>query len=452
MHESTNSKLLEVKKRSIEMMSARGYDVSEDLPVLDYEPDELEDYFEYAKEAVDTNAIRSALMYDKGDSLLNLRSALSTLYESKERPDHYAMVFFVPIRRSKDNKSVSKQIIQIPIEVCLRYPWTKQTYCSDCSDKFDSIKQCSECPIQQFCEDTFDGYKCDECEDGNFCRKCKNKMRKFRNYLITYDRCENCTEEKYCDDCDKIREEAECKDCSSYKIRHGNKSKRLKPKDECNTCFDKLKCSDCTEDGLCDDCNKKYDPVGCENCPLKPFCEECMSSPKLAPCKNCPDSPKIIEQCVIISDVQLSSDAKQVATTPYPRVRATTGELLEVGCLTQVFMYQDFFFNPLKHNLGCRYQVLTTQQTIDYYKTDRNNVKEGNMHKLDMAGPICKYLGLYPGQMVRIERDSVVPGTIVETEIVNRIVNSIPIVKKNRRRGANKKGVIVASGAGVNEE
>lgn len=451
MDRSALANLLKVKIGTIEMMAMSGYNVDEDRPVLDYKPKDLEGYFKYAKNNSEDNAVRRALTDDlKGGTVMNQRSSLSVIYPSKKEKNRYALVFFVPIQKSLANKSVSNQIIQIAINICLKYVWKPQIYCGDCTGKLDDIKKCFKCPSQQYCGNCFDDLKCQKCEGNTFCNTCKKKMRKFDNYIISLEKCGNCTDEEFCEKCDNLRKEVECKDCDSFKIRNGDKSNTLDETKQCFTCLDNLKCPDC-DDNFCDDCEKKFGVSRCDKCPVRVFCKGCQNDGEMKdfkPCKKCGPVPEIIERCVIVSELPLSSEAKQLVSTPHPKIKASTGEDLEVGCLTQVFMDYSFYINPLKYSSNCRFQVMSKAETIDFFTSKRNNVKESQIHQIDMLDPVCKYLGLIPGNFIRIERLQVVPGSISSIEVIYRHVRRIPKDKKNKRNMKKKIGTI-ASGTNI---
>jgi hypothetical protein len=168
-------------------------------------------------------------------------------------------------------------------------------------------------------------------------------------------------------------------------------------------------------------------------------------------CEDCPPPPQIIVRCVIITEVPLTTDAKQVASASVPRIKASTGVPLETGCLIQTFMDYELSYDILAHSMGSRYQVMTREETIDFFEnaddgSSPNSVSESQIARIDMNGAICRYLGLYPGQLLRVERETVVPGTMLPYEITYRLVCSIPKIKKNRRRGLKDKNQAMAAG------
>ncbi len=429
--------LLNLKKASIEMAALSGYDVREDLPVLKYKPSNLQSYIDYATKNADSNVIRAEF---KDNQLLNDRSCLSTIYESKDRPNNFMLVCFVPVMSQTGIRSVANTIIQIPITICAKYVFSKQKYCESCVEKFENTKHCPKCP-QQYCEKCIKSLKCEKCGSDKFCNTCVNKIKKMNIYKLTKQKCSTCTDEDYCEVCTEMKSSFTCKHC----LESGNLDD-----EECQHCLDKIKCKECSDD-MCKDCAIKYDFEKCKNCPSQFFCHECSVSKKIQRCEECPKPPQIIERCVIISEVQLSVDAKKVAITSIPRIRASTGELIEIGCLTQVFMDYEMMYNPLINSLGARYQVLTTQEAIDLFKNKDNNITESQIYQGDMAGPVSRYLGLFPGQVLRIEREILIPGTMLTHEIIYRVIKLIPNIKKNRRRNLKKRVNNTASGDIVEE-
>jgi DNA-directed RNA polymerase subunit H (RpoH/RPB5) len=114
-------------------------------------------------------------------------------------------------------------------------------------------------------------------------------------------------------------------------------------------------------------------------------------------------------------------------------------------------MDYELSYDILAHSMGSRYQVMTREETIDFFEnaddgSSPNSVSESQIARIDMNGAICRYLGLYPGQLLRVERETVVPGTMLPYEITYRLVCSIPKIKKNRRRGLKDKNQAMAAG------
>lgn len=442
MTSDSNKYLLNLKKASIQMAIAGNYNVDEDKPVLAYKTGDLEEYFEYAKSTADTNAIRKA--YDEKDQLTN-RASLSTLYESKDRPNHFILMCFIPVPNKKFNKSISKDIITIGVSLCRDYLPQNQRYCSSCDEKQNKIKRCSKCPAQKYCKNCEENLKCTECPENSFCPACSTKLKKMNVYKLAREKCINCTQTEYCESCSNLRNAQECKECSQFATQE--------EKDKCNNCITKLKCKECPsflEKGkkgknFCEDCENKMNFHRCKDCPFITFCNSCTKINNIKPCLKCPPPPQIIERCVIISEIDLSPEAKQVASANIPRIKPSTGDEIEVGCLIQVYLDKELLYNPLIHSLGSRYQVMSIEETIDFFQNPENNVTEYQIPQIDMAGPVCQYLGLYPGRLLRIERTILVPGSMIQYEIVYRLVRLIPIVRKNRRRNLKKTATNITS-------
>jgi|GEM_PF-6717914 len=375
--------LLQIKQATIQMAMVSNYDVKEDEPVLDYESRDMESYFEYAYNTVESNIVRRALKYgdnDKKIDLLNERSCLSTFYESKSKPNHYIVFYFIPQQADTKSQTAGVNLITPIISLCRQYPPSAQRYCADCLWTLNSFSRCLKCPLPQYCA------------------SCENTFR-----------CDNCV----------------------------NETKM------CSTCTTKAKKMYTT--------NEQEEVEYCDNCPQQTYCYDCQKTNIVKPCKKCPVAPQIIERCVIISEKPLTPDAtNSAAAASVPRIHATTGEWVSYGCLTQVYMDYDLFYNPLVHSLGSRYQVMTTTETVDFFRNKNNTVTESQLFQMDMAAPVAKYLGLYPGKLLRIERDILVPGTIITHEVVYRLIRLIPLIRKNRRR--SKKESILASGAKKEEE
>ena len=85
------------------------------------------------------------------------------------------------------------------------------------------------------------------------------------------------------------------------------------------------------------------------------------------------------------------------------------------------------------------------------WNNKNNTVTEHQIHPIDSNEPICYYLGLFPGKVLRIERKQVVAGDMAGRGITYRVVKAIPNAKKSRSRGLKKKGEVVISGV-IEEE
>lgn len=404
---SSNAELLAIKKASLELMSFSGYDISDDEPVFNYSPHDMNAYFKHANEDTTKNAIRKIL---KDNDVLSSRTSMSNIYESKVRPSHYAVVFFAPIP-PPDKNSVGKNFIEAPVSLCALYSFSKRKYCSKCTKKISKTDRCVQCPIENYCSECVKKGQCSKCTTGIWCDTCLVKIKKWSNFKLSEQRCESCPS-----------------------------------KGECKTCSEKMKCEKCTPSKFCSDCSKIKNLKQCEDCPLPQFCRRCVSTKELDHCEDCPPPPQIIERFIIITALPLSVDAKEVATANKPKIKPSTGEWLEIGCVMQVFMDSKILYNPLINSLGSLYQVLSVDEAIELFSNKSNSVTEHQIHPIDSNEVICSYLGLFPGNVLRVERKQVVAGNIVMREITYRVVKAIPNSKKSRRRDLKKKAEIVISG------
>jgi len=410
-----NEYYLKLKIATIQIASACGYDTSEDDEVLAYKPKDIGDYYKYALNTIESNAIRS-ILHDNGQ--LSNRSSLSTLYESKDRPNHFILICFLFIH--KDLKQIGVEFVKPVMELCNLYMPSNQKYCNDCVKKHNKIKACLNCSQPQFCSDCITKLRCKNCDDEKLCNICINKMKKINIHNIINKKCGNCTKSDFCEACKSDQESSNVKNS----------------------------CKDCKGELFsCEDCEFKKNFTKCEECPQFTFCNSCIKTKNITTCKNCPKAPQIIERCVLISEYPLTPDAKDKAAANIPRIKPNTGELISAGCLVQIYLDHELSYNPIIHSLGSRYYVMTTEETIKFFNNPDNYVTEFQIHQIDMHGTICKYFGLYPGQLLRIERDILVPGSMILHEIIYRIVRFIPIVRKNRRRGLKKTAQTNVSGA-----
>lgn len=427
--------LLNAKRATIKMCGESGYDVKSDDAFFSYSPEDLEPYCEHLRPQQETNPI-----FTNG-APYNIRTCLSTFYESKSRKGFFCVVYFLPQKNTEGPKA-RKIILNSPIDLVSKYGYHNPVYCSDCVIRINSTKQCIKCPPQKHCTKCKLSLSCRNCLPNSFCSKCANKLRKFKQYRFTLDFCENCEDGKYCDACDDVRKSKECKNCTSYKIRHSMKvSRKSKVNDFCIEC---IKCENCTDE-LCEDCSTKYNFTPCVNCPLKKFCYDCNAERKIDSfCDNCPVQTDIIERCIIVSASELTPDSKKTATVNMPKVNASTGEWIENGCVVQVYLDRDLSYNPLLHDMGNRYYPLSTEESVAFFRANKN-VTENQMPRMDAFGPICKYLGLYPGKLVRIERNAVIPNSSDECTVSYRLVVGVSNVKKSRVKVKKVRQVAVQS-------
>jgi len=412
---SNDEYLRKLKIATIQMASSCGYDTSEDDAVLGYKASNMREYYNYAKDSIDSNAIRNTL---DSHGYFSFRSSLSTLYESIDRPNHFILICFLFI---PDNvKQIGIDFVRPAIKLCQSYTDTNQKYCDECVIKHDKIKPCLNCPSQQFCTDCITKLKCENCEDEKLCNNCVNKMKKINTHNIINKKCNNCKKKNFCENCTDLQ----------------------------NKNIIKNNCKDCKNELFsCEDCKLKKNFEKCQNCPQFTFCKSCIKSNNITPCKKCDKPPQIIERCILITEYPLSSDAKEKSSGNIPKIKPNTGELISAGCLVQVYIDHEILYNPLIHSLGSRYQLMTTEETIEFFNNPDNYVTESQIHQIDMQGAICKYLGLYPGQLLRVERDILVPGSMIQHEIIYRLVRFIPSIRKNRRRGLKKTVTTNVSGA-----
>jgi DNA-directed RNA polymerase subunit H (RpoH/RPB5) len=430
---SSREDLLKLKKQSMRMMALSGYDISDDYPVFSYKPKNMEAYFKYAKEDIEKNAIRKCLDKNK---IMTDRSCMSTIYESKKRPNHYAVVFFAPTPPLKKN-SISKTVIESPIALCGFFPFAKRSYCKSCSKSLTGIKRCPRCPIRQHCNECEEGAKCANCTEDSWCTTCSSKQKKWFNYRMSLQQCSQCPDEGgYCENCSSNRKLHTCEECKDEELTNT----------ECESCLEKLKCDKCTSKKFCEECTKIRNVKDCDKCPTPSFCRECLTRSGFEPCERCPPPPEVIERFVIITQVPLSVDAKATASANIPRIKSSTGEWVETGCLIQIFLDRDMSYNPLIHTYMSTYHVLTIEEAIELFRNKDNNVSEHQIYQMDSNEQISKYLGLFPGNVIRVQRKEVVPGCMAKYQVIYRCVKNIPISRKNRKR-ALKPTEVVASGA-----
>lgn len=404
---NNHEKNLALKKASLDMLDLSGYDITDDEPVRKYKPKDMEAYYDHAMNDVKHNAIRRVL-FENG--MLEPRSSMSNIYESYDRPNHYVVVFFAPIP-PPDKNSLGKIFITPAVSLCALYSHSKRKYCFKCTDKISKVKRCQQCPVENYCSSCIKNAKCTNCPDETWCGSCAVKVKNWSNFKLSMQHCSSCT-----------------------------------PKEECKTCNDKVKCEDCTSDEFCSDCSKLKHLERCEDCPLQQFCRKCVGQKDLSYCDNCPPQPQIIERFIIITSLPLSVEAKVAATTNIPRIKASTGEWLEMGCVMQVFMDGEILYNPLINSLGSLYHILSVDEAISLFNSKDNSVSENQIPAMDSNEAICSYLGLYPGNVLRVERKQVIAGNLNSREITYRLVKAIPGATKMRKRGLVKKKGLVVSG------
>ncbi len=295
----------------------------------------MEAYFEHARSDIEHNMLRARLVES---DLMTDRTCMSTLYRSKTAPGHYALVYFTPTPTGKTN-SISKGLILVPVSLCSLYSFSKRKYCSSCIKELKETKRCPRCPLQQYCIKCTKELHCPKCVEDKWCSSCTVRLRKWTNYRLSLQHCKECpTEGTYCEECVPLREQHSCQVCP--RDAQGNLLDK-----SCKPCREKLKCENCPEGSFCEECSKIRKFTPCASCPPPQFCRKCLPEESTETCKTCPPLPEIIERCVIISQMPLSVDAKSSATTNIPRIKPSTGEYLEVGCLIQTFLDWEILYN-----------------------------------------------------------------------------------------------------------
>jgi DNA-directed RNA polymerase subunit H (RpoH/RPB5) len=434
--------LLTVKKQSIIMMKLSGYKTEDDDPVLNYEVEDLPEYFDYARDDIKNNAIRKLL--SESGFLKVERCCFSTAYESRARPGYFAVVYFAPPPQAPSS-SIGKSLIAGPFSLCGTYPFAKQVHCTSCVRSLKDIKKCPRCPAQQYCPDCIEDLKCPNCVTEKWCPGCTTRIKRWTNYKLSLQQCKNCPQKdenkSYCETCTHSREQHSCKQC--YRNPEGNLDKET-----CESCMSSLKCENCPSESFCEQCDKIREKImedrTCSNCPETQLCKKCVQKNKFEPCKRCPPPPQIIERFIVIAEASLSPEAKVAISGGIPRIKPSTGEWVETGQLVQIFLDEELFYNPLINSLKSSYKVLSPEEGAKLFDDEGNNITEHQIHLIDFSDVVCKYLGLFPGNVLRVERKQVVPGSIPMFEIIYRLVRLIPSVRKSRKRGTKKKPVVIS--------
>ena len=443
-------KFLEIKKASLEMLALSGCNIDHEKDILEYDTRDMQGYMDFLENNPGANIVTQTL---SNKNIYSDRSMMSSIYRHNDNPNHYTLVYFVPTL-IEETKSVSKVMISPVVDICVKNSFSNQEYCKGCENKLEKIKQCHECPTQKYCDGCVQDISCDNCV-GGMCSECVSKIEKHNRYNLSIKRCKDCPKGDMCRNCIRTRKHVECKQCPSHMIDAGedydNEGEKYRRYDPCVPCMNEMKCENCDEDEFCNLCSAKSKIEKCDNCPTKQFCMKCAVKHGVKRCDSCPQAPEVIMRCVIISETEPSPKAKQAATANIPKIKASTGEWLENGCVMQMFLDSEILIKPLIHSMGSRYQVLTTQEAVDLFTSPTNAIKEDQIYQLDMFRPISKYLGLYPGKVVRVERDILIPGTMLTKELIYRRVTLIPFLAKKRNRKAVNKNVQVAPGKGLDD-
>jgi len=108
----------------------------------------------------------------------------------------------------------------------------------------------------------------------------------------------------------------------------------------------------------------------------------------------------------------------------------------------QFFLDEDMLYNPTEFILGSRIsnddginygiEILNDDEEEDFL--DENKILKSQMPKIASGGPVAKYYGLKPGQIIKCIRMSVIPNTLINEEIFYRLVinkNLNKLKKKN---------------------
>lgn len=129
-----------------------------------------------------------------------------------------------------------------------------------------------------------------------------------------------------------------------------------------------------------------------------------------------------VQWAILISEQDISSEAAK--------------NLQKISAIHfQHFFDEELMYNPTKHYLVPKHEVLSPEETSDFLK--RNNLKLSQLpiikfidpigkplekDKEKKIDPIVKYYGFLPGQIVRIYRENFITETLVDSYITYRLV------------------------------
>ncbi len=110
--------------------------------------------------------------------------------------------------------------------------------------------------------------------------------------------------------------------------------------------------------------------------------------------------------CIIVSEKELSS--KEL-------------ENLEGVYNMENFTYEMIFSNPLKHVLQPKFTPLTLEESRRYLAM--TGLKGEELPVLKSTDSVVRFLGLVPGQVVRVEREAIINGRFDPRTVVHRMVH-----------------------------
>jgi DNA-directed RNA polymerase subunit H (RpoH/RPB5) len=77
-------------------------------------------------------------------------------------------------------------------------------------------------------------------------------------------------------------------------------------------------------------------------------------------------------------------------------------ELLKLSAYwIEHFLYEELFYDPLRHVMQPKFKLLTEQESEDYLKSRKDD--SGKLKKYCIDDPVVKFLGARAGQVVKIE-------------------------------------------------
>jgi len=141
-----------------------------------------------------------------------------------------------------------------------------------------------------------------------------------------------------------------------------------------------------------------------------------------------------IKEGIFISENELTPQAASYWNSTFALTHANPlkDKPERKGYFVQQFTDVKLMYNPLNHVYAPKYRLMNSKEAKDFL--ERNKIKPANLPLIDVQDPVCRRLGIRPGQILEIVREIFVPYMLVNKEISYRIATIIADTKKTRKK------------------
>lgn len=124
-----------------------------------------------------------------------------------------------------------------------------------------------------------------------------------------------------------------------------------------------------------------------------------------------------VRHVILITDTALGSHAQdQFKNLPLYRI--------------EHFLETEMMYNPKKHFLVPRHELMTEEEAKEFYETNR--FKPSQLPNMFVTDRMARYYGAIPGQTFRIHQKSMVNDSMIDNSISYRYVTATPPVSKKK--------------------